>query len=480
MREVLVVQMRQAPGDTLALTAAVRDLALTHPDRFDLRVATNAADLWRHNPHVRWAGAYGQGFIPGTRVVTPQYGKGLRAAGAGERVHFVDWLRRDLAAQLGLTIAAHLPHPDLHLAPEERRRPVGLPARYWVVAAGGKADMPAKMWPTAHFQSLIDRLAAQGLPCVRLGASRGRNPMDLQPRLDGVVDLLDRTNLRQALAVIHAADGVLCHNSFPMHAAAALGRPAVVLAGGRESPYWAAYERSNPGLVCPELLPVPHRFLHTVDTLACAGVGGCGKTHLRPEPGKSLCSETRATEDGPRALCQTLITPDDALAAVRSYYDDGTLPPRDQPASWVDPGAGLDLGLVAPAPETAVPRIAVRLFPGAEPLLPRLREVLPPDVEVGSVDVARGEVDYVLRIGPGVEIRDRSWWPALATLLVDRPGLVGPMTGPDGPSPRFHVASVAVLDRAGAAPTVADLAAACADLGLAVMPFSTYGGLVRT
>ncbi len=48
----LILDNHQAPGDTLMLTAAVRDLHRCHPGKFITDVRRPSADLWRHNPHI--------------------------------------------------------------------------------------------------------------------------------------------------------------------------------------------------------------------------------------------------------------------------------------------------------------------------------------------------------------------------------------------------------------------------------------------
>jgi hypothetical protein len=48
----LILRSFQSPGDILMLTAAVRDLHLAAPGRFQTDVRTSAPALWENNPHV--------------------------------------------------------------------------------------------------------------------------------------------------------------------------------------------------------------------------------------------------------------------------------------------------------------------------------------------------------------------------------------------------------------------------------------------
>jgi hypothetical protein len=84
------------------------------------------------------------------------------------------------------------------------------------------------------------------------------------------------------LRLVYHGDGVICPVTFAMHAAAAFEKPCVIIAGGREPWWWAAYV--NPqwrhfGDECAPLA-IPHRFLHTIGRLDCCRMTGCWKTEL--------------------------------------------------------------------------------------------------------------------------------------------------------------------------------------------------------
>ena len=48
----LILRSFQSPGDTVMLTAAVRDLHAACPGQFVTDVRTSADALWEHNPHL--------------------------------------------------------------------------------------------------------------------------------------------------------------------------------------------------------------------------------------------------------------------------------------------------------------------------------------------------------------------------------------------------------------------------------------------
>src|SRR4051794_38910667 len=46
----LILRCDLSPGDIVMLTAAVRDLHRSHPDRFVTDVRTRCPEIWEHNP----------------------------------------------------------------------------------------------------------------------------------------------------------------------------------------------------------------------------------------------------------------------------------------------------------------------------------------------------------------------------------------------------------------------------------------------
>ncbi len=111
-------------------------------------------------------------------------------------------------------------------------------------AAGGPLDsftavLPAarwetKQWRTERIAELIDRIHDVGLPrCVLLGAPADRATADkiIADCKSDPIDLVGKTDLRELTAMIDLADRVVCHDSGPMHIAAALNKPIVAIFG---------------------------------------------------------------------------------------------------------------------------------------------------------------------------------------------------------------------------------------------------------
>lgn len=151
--------------------------------------------------------------------------------------HAVD---KNLALAEALGLRVEEPEFPLGLRPTERAE-----AQMLLSEAAGEsveaftAVIPGARWETKRWlaeriAALIDRIHADGLPrCVLLGAPAdcefaGRVVAACQ---SGAVNLVGRTTLRQLAALLDLADRVVCHDSGPMHLAAALDKPTVAIFG---------------------------------------------------------------------------------------------------------------------------------------------------------------------------------------------------------------------------------------------------------
>jgi heptosyltransferase II len=103
----------------------------------------------------------------------------------------------------------------------------------WVGLSPGAAYGPAKRWPPERFAALADHLEAR---IVLLGSTEDQEAAEMvkahlrRPALD----LVGRTNLRQALAVLSRLRLLVTNDSGLMHAAAALGVPLVAIFGSTD------------------------------------------------------------------------------------------------------------------------------------------------------------------------------------------------------------------------------------------------------
>lgn len=189
-----------------------------------------------------------------------------------------------VARALGLRIEA--PQFPLAVTDDERAAArqllsdaAGAPVERFTAVLPG-ARWTTKLWKPERLAALIDRLHAAGRPrCVLLGAPADREfaMRILRHMKTPAVDLVGRTRLRTLVALLDLSAQVICHDSGPMHIAAALNKPIVAIFGptdpARCGP-WAPTGRNDPA--------APMRVVAT--RIACAPC-------YRRRCGHQLCME---------------------------------------------------------------------------------------------------------------------------------------------------------------------------------------------
>ena len=252
------------------LTAAVRDLHLSHKGQYVTDVKGSCKALWENNPHItslREADSE-------VEMIECKYPL-IHRSNSGPW-HFIHAFHHFLSEKLGVRIEPTEFKGDIHLHKDETRwisqvqEITKEPVPFWIIGAGGKFDFTAKWWPQERYQEVVDHFAGRVL-FVQVGEAKHHHPP-----LRNVLDLRGKTNLRQLVRLMHHAQGVLCPVTLLMHLAAAVpvkqgmpkNRPCVVVAGGREPSQWEAYPH--------------HQYIHTNGALRCCDNGGCWKSRVVP------------------------------------------------------------------------------------------------------------------------------------------------------------------------------------------------------
>ena len=314
----LILRNFQSPGDLLMLTAAVRDLHLAHRGKFLTDVRTTAGALWENNPYITPM----KMDDPDIEVVDVHYP--LVHQSNHRPYHFIHGFAQFLEEKLKLQIPITAFKGDIHLASQEKDwmsqiAELGYRGPFWIVVAGGKFDFTAKWWNPASYQRVVDHFRGR-VPFVQVGE---RDHWHLPLR--NVIDLRGRTDLRQFVRLMYHAAGVLCPVTFAMHLAAAVetkpGRPrnraCVVVAGGREPMQWEAYPH--------------HQYISNNGALWCCDNGGCWKSRCQPvgdgDPkDQNLCVQPiRITPELQIPRCMEMITADDVIRRIETYYQGGVL-----------------------------------------------------------------------------------------------------------------------------------------------------------
>ena len=307
-----IFRNHQSPGDLVMLTAAVRDLKLSHHE-IEIDVDTSCPELWEYNPHLT-RGLTGE-------VIKADYPL-IHESNEGQH-HFIHGFRQHLEGELGLKIKPTKFKGDIHISDEEKGwisqvQELGIQTKFWVLNAGGKYDFTAKWWDPASWQEVVDKFAGE-ITFVQVG-----QPNHWHPKLSGVVDLIGKTNLRQLIRLVYHSCGVLTGVSLPMHLAAAVeakdmpNRPCVVVAGGREPVQWEAYPH--------------HRYLAVNGAMKCCDNGGCWNSRCQlvgdgdKKDTENVClNPVELTPDLRIPKCMDMIKADDVIRAIQTYYTGGVL-----------------------------------------------------------------------------------------------------------------------------------------------------------
>ena len=114
---------------------------------------------------------------------------------------------------------------------------LSLPQRYVMLVPGCAPQHPHKRWPAAHFAKLVELLAAHGFSAVAVGTKVDQESINeiccLAPSL---ISLAGKTDLGQLAEVARRSIGVVGNDTGPIHTAAMVGAPTLVLMSGKSHP----------------------------------------------------------------------------------------------------------------------------------------------------------------------------------------------------------------------------------------------------
>jgi len=330
MSSQLLVRNTQSPGDIVVLSAAIRDLYLSHPNKFSVSMCVSAGSehVYHHNPYIVKAypapgkGLKGQAFVAHYPLIKQSN---------QQRKHFlwgfIEYFNQKLHTNIKLTDF----RPDLHVSESEKASPLIQPP-YWVFLSGGKTDFQAKIWARKYWQQLIS-MTRKDIAWVQCGGGSKNHIMHEQ--IDGIAHyMVKKTSLRDFIRLIYHADGVVCAITAAMHIAAGFNKPCVVIAGGREPWWWEAYtnqNRVNNMRIADPRWQIPkgdtyveHAFLHTIDKLQCCTGHGCWKSKISGKTG-SNCKQVVDVAGQRIPKCLSMITPEMVAESVFSYYTNGAM-----------------------------------------------------------------------------------------------------------------------------------------------------------
>ncbi len=311
-----------SPGDVLMLTATVRDLHCSHPGRFITDVRTPFPELWQDNPYISKLDPE----AADVEKIAMHY-PAIHDSNEGPH-HFIHGYRLFLEKELGVRIHAGKFWGDIYLSEEEKgwismvhEHFTGEDTPFWLICTGGKMDYTAKWWIPEFAQQVVDHFEDK-IQFVQFGAE-GENHH--HPPLQGVINLIGKTDLRMFMRLMYHASGVVCPVTFAMHLAAAseqksgmpLRKSCVVTAGGREPSTFTKYTN--------------HIYLHANGQMRCCDNGGCWVDRTEPlgdgeKNDDNLCLDNVEFSGRRVQRCMhDLVTARDVIRAVEKYHQGGAL-----------------------------------------------------------------------------------------------------------------------------------------------------------
>lgn len=324
----VILQNFQAPGDVVMITAAVRDLHINHPGKFLIDVRTSSMSIWESNPYLTPL----EESDPRVEIYKLEYPL-IHSSNQGPW-HFSEAFTEEIEDKLGVRIKQRIGKGDIHIGPNEEvwgkterqswfsEYGYDPEINYWILNAGWKNDFTCKMWPTERYQQLVDAFRDK-IVFVQVGHSAHNHPT-----LDGVINLVGKTDDRQLIRLVWSSGGVVTPVSYPMTLAAAVpvragkcmgqpNRPCVVIAGGREPNQWQAHGN--------------HQFIHCCGALPCCPTGGCWASRVKPvgdndeKDRRNMCKYVVKSEEGHElAYCMDMITADEVIRRMNIYFSFNT------------------------------------------------------------------------------------------------------------------------------------------------------------
>lgn len=256
----LLLKTNQAPGDAVVMTAAIYSLHRAHPGKYLTAVESPYPEVFAHNPDIVANNDNDASDTFDEVSYLPVHMHYPAIHDSNQRgIHFMQGWCEHLSYSLGIDVPLLTNRPHLYFP-----NPKMLDGDYWIVCSGGKNDLTNKLWGHNRYQEVVVKT---DLNWVQVGL----NPDD-HPRLRGTKDMVGKTTLRDLFWWVRDARGVLCGVSLLMHIAAALEKPCVVIAGGREPVQWNAYPKQH--------------YLHTIGEMDCVSIkgenGACWRSRTVP------------------------------------------------------------------------------------------------------------------------------------------------------------------------------------------------------
>jgi len=319
----IIFHNRQAIGDILMMTCAIRDFKKAFPDT-EVKIESTAMHIWDYNPNIcqeKWNMVIDGKENPKQKIeqainednpirlyIGPS--KGTNASNRSDK-HFANAYRMSIEAILNIEIPQGPIRPDIYMTKEEYNKESIIKQPYWLITAGEKGDWTCKTFPFQKWQEVIKKLP--DITFVQLGSLGHRHP---ELKGENVINYIGKTQdrdtgIRDLFNLFLNCEGSLGLVSFQMHLAAAFNKPCVVIAGAREPVWFTRY----PG----------QRYMASDGCLSCT----VKKNNDEPTAcwycKLERCPQKRIYTDQEVPRCADIFSSDDVVREIKRYYDGGRL-----------------------------------------------------------------------------------------------------------------------------------------------------------
>ncbi|MBL8670252.1 MAG: glycosyltransferase family 9 protein, partial [Alphaproteobacteria bacterium] len=166
------------------------------------------------------------------------------ACGASHRVADPKGDRRHatekFAAQLAAAGIPSVPRSDLRFLAGDATR-YRVPSRAAILVPGASPSRPLKRWPAAAFGAVAAQLQALGIVSVVVGTAQERDAARaIVAACPGTIDLVGQTSIAELATLCRGAVVTIGNDTGPMHLAALVGCPVVVLYASDSDPAMTA------------------------------------------------------------------------------------------------------------------------------------------------------------------------------------------------------------------------------------------------
>ena len=241
MRKDIVLEQGGTLEEELALTVVPRDIFRKHRDRFNIFIVSKHPEVWSGNRYVSQVLEHHQDAIKLPKV--SEYSSGdkhmlqvqlLIAQEALKDYHIDKLILTEFRPHFRLKPA------DAALRPGLEQITRGCP--YWVIHNGWSMDNSIKSWDNRKFNNLVRNISSNNpLKFLQLSV----DITERNSKIEHALPLCNELPIRTVMWLIQHAHGVITTSGFFSHAAAAMGKPCIVIAGSSISKALNAYDSDN-------------------------------------------------------------------------------------------------------------------------------------------------------------------------------------------------------------------------------------------